>query len=260
MLAARGLSPRHKLGQNFLHDHNILGKLVDAAEVSSGDVVLEIGPGTGTLTETLVERGCEVIACELDTGLADLIEERLGSRVRLVRGDCMSKRTLNPEVLSAIDGRQFKLVANLPYQVASPLIVELFTHCKNCEGQFVTIQYEVAQRLLAQVDSEDWGVLSILVQRLADVELITKAPPTCFWPQPKVVSACVALFPNKNKSDIDDDEFATFVASLFAKRRKQIGTILGRRTILPEDISPDARPSTFTIEQLERLFKQVCSC
>lgn len=259
MLIARGLSPRHKLGQNFLHDHNILGKLVDAAEVSSGDVVLEIGPGTGTLTETLVERGCDVIACELDAGLADLVEERLGEQVTLIRGDCMSKRTLNSDMLDAIDNRPFKLVANLPYQVASPLMVELFTSCKNCEGQFVTIQYEVAQRLLAMVDSEDWGVLSILVQRLADVSLITKAPPTCFWPQPKVVSACVALTPNQNSSDIDDDEFATFVTSLFAKRRKQIGTILGREIALPEDVSQEARPSTLSIEQLERLFKQVTS-
>jgi len=257
MLTARGLSPRHKLGQNFLHDHNILGKLVDAAEVSSGDLVLEIGPGTGTLTETLVARGCEVIACELDSGLADLIEERLGNKVTLIRGDCMSKRTLNPDVLSAINHRPFKLVANLPYQVASPLMVELFTSCKNCEGQFVTIQYEVAQRLLADVDSDDWGVLSILVQRLADVALITKAPPTCFWPQPKVVSACVALLPKAERSDVDDERFSTFVTSLFAKRRKQLGTILGRGTELPEDVSPDARPSTLSIEQLERLFKHV---
>ena len=259
MLTARGLSPRHKLGQNFLHDHNILGKLVDAANVSDGDVVLEIGPGTGTLTETLVERGCEVIACELDVGLADLIEERLGEKITLVRGDCMSKRTLNPEVLSAIDERPFKLVANLPYQVASPLMVELLTSCKNCEGQFVTIQYEVAQRLLAAVDSKDWGVLSILIQRLADVSLITKAPPSCFWPQPKVVSACVGLLPKHETNDIDDDEFATFVTSLFAKRRKQIGTILGRGSALPDNVSQDARPSTLSIDQLEQLFKQVSS-
>ncbi len=259
MLIARGLSPRHKLGQNFLHDHNILSKIVDAANVSRGDVVLEIGPGTGTLTETLVERGCDVIACELDSGLADLIEERLGNNVTLIRGDCMSKRSLNAEVIDAIDNRSFKLVANLPYQVASPLMVELFTSCKNCDGQFVTIQFEVAERLLAAVDSSDWGVLSILIQRLADVSLITKAPSSCFWPQPKVVSACVALTPKRESRDIDDDEFAIFVTSLFAKRRKQIGTILGRETDLPNDVSPDARPSTLTIEQLERLYKKVLS-
>ena len=138
-------------------------------------------------------------------------------------------------------------------------MVELFTNCKNCEGQFVTIQYEVAQRLLAAVDSKDWGVLSILIQRLADVSLITKAPPSCFWPQPKVVSACVALLPKHETYDIDDDEFATFVTSLFAKRRKQIGTILGRGSALPDNVSQDARPSTLSIDQLEQLFKQVSS-
>lgn len=259
MLGARGLAPRHKLGQNFLHDHNILNKLIDAADVSEGDVVLEVGPGTGTLTETLVERGCDVIACELDEGLANLIDERLGNKVTLVRGDCMSKRAINPDLLSEINGRPFKLIANLPYQVASPLMVELFMRCNNCEGQFVTIQFEVAQRLLAEVDSKDWGVLSILIQRLASVSLITKAPPTCFWPQPKVVSACVSLIPKHASSEIDEDEFATFVTSLFAKRRKQLGTILGRQTVLPEDVSQDARPSTLTIEQLEMLFRKVHS-
>src|SRR5688572_24857373 len=112
LLAERGLTPRHRLGQNFLHDKNQLTKLVDAANVSSGDVVLEVGPGTGTLTEGLIERGANVIACELDEQLADLLHERLGSRITLIRGDALDKqRRLNPQVIEAINSRDFKLVA-----------------------------------------------------------------------------------------------------------------------------------------------------
>lgn len=254
MLQAYGLSPLHRLGQNFLHDHNILNKLVDASGVQAGDLVLEIGPGTGTLTETLLERGCKVVACELDRGLTDLLTDRFGDSITLIHGDCLTKKKLNPEVVEALGGRQWKLVANLPYQIASPLMVDLLSNHTNCLGQFVTIQFEVAQRLMAEVDSENWGVLSILVQRLAEVSLITKAPNTCFWPQPKIMSACVRVIPKNQASPIDAVAFAKFVTSLFAKRRKQLGSILGRSTALPEGISQDARPSTLTIEQLESLF------
>jgi 16S rRNA (adenine1518-N6/adenine1519-N6)-dimethyltransferase len=253
MLQAYGLSPLHRLGQNFLHDHNILNKLVDASGVQSGDLVLEIGPGTGTLTETLLERGCEVVACELDRGLTDLLTDRFGDDITLIHGDCLTKKHLNPAVVEALGERQWKLVANLPYQIASPLMVDLLANHTNCLGQFVTIQYEVAQRLMAEVDSGNWGVLSILVQRLADVSLITKIPNTCFWPQPKITSACVCVFP-KNQKRSSDEAFAKFVTSLFAKRRKQLGSILGRTTKFPDGISDESRPSTLTIAQLEQLF------
>ncbi|MDP7009515.1 MAG: 16S rRNA (adenine(1518)-N(6)/adenine(1519)-N(6))-dimethyltransferase RsmA [Phycisphaerales bacterium] len=254
MLEARGLSPRHRFGQNFLHDHNVLTKLVDAANIQKGDLVLEVGPGTGTLTETLLDRGCTVVACELDRGLAELLEERLGDSIKLIRGDCLVKRRLNQEVVEALGDRPWKLVANLPYQIASPLIVDLLVHHPNCMGEFVTIQLEVAQRLMAKVDSESWGVLSILTQRLADVSLIAKAPPTCFWPAPKVTSACVSVVRRECKAPKESESFARFVTKLFSKRRKQLGSILGRERELPNAISLEARPSTLTIAQLELLW------
>lgn len=254
MLSERGLSPRHRFGQNFLHDHNVLTKLIDAAQLSEGDLVLEVGPGTGTLTEALLEKGCRVVACELDRGLGDLVEERLGDSIQLIRGDCLTKRHLNEEVARAMGDAPWKLVSNLPYQIASPLIVDLMANHPHCEGEFVTIQFEVAQRLMAEVDSSDWGVLSILTQRLADVSLIAKVPPTCFWPPPKITSACVSIVRRETLPPEESESFAKFVTQLFTKRRKQLGAILGRDQVLPEGIDPSARPSTLTIAQLESLW------
>ena len=257
MLQERGLSPIHRLGQNFLHDQNILSKLVDASGVQKGDTVLEIGPGTGSLTEELLERGCDVVACEIDQGLATLLQDRLGQSIHLIHGDCLVKKKLHPEIVAALGDRSWRLVSNLPYQIASPLLVSLLSNHPNCLGSVVTIQQEVAQRLMAKVDTSAWGVLSILVQRLADVSLITKVPSTCFWPQPKVTSSCVKVIPHAKSKSQDNTEFGTFVTKLFAGRRKQLGTILGRDQKLPEGIFQDARPSTLTIAQLESLHESV---
>lgn len=257
MLAAKGLSPIHRLGQNFLHDHNILKKLVDFADLHEGDIVVEIGPGTGTLTEELLSRGCKIIACELDHGLSELLQEKFGDQICLIHGDCLRKKQLNPEIIDAVAHHHWKLVANLPYQVASPLIVELLSHYPHCEGLYVTIQLEVAMRLMAKVDDDQWGVLSILAQRSADIELITKVSHSCFWPEPKVQSACVAITPRNEKHQSNTEEFSTFVTELFSKRRKQLGSIVGRETQLPEGIDPQSRPSTLTIDQLEALMLAV---
>jgi|TARA_B100001964_G_C14252504_1_gene610617 16S rRNA (adenine1518-N6/adenine1519-N6)-dimethyltransferase len=257
MLDEYGLSPLHRLGQNFLHDHNILTKLVDASGVQEGDLVVEIGSGTGTLTEALLDRGCRVIACELDKGLTGLLRDRFGDSINLIHGDCLKKKRLNQEIVEAVGEEQWRLVANLPYQIASPLLVDVLVNHSGCLGQYVTIQYEVAQRLMAKVNSAQWGVLSILVQRNADISLITKVPNTCFWPQPKILSACVQVIPKKGIEPNQSDDFAKFVTMLFASRRKQLGSIVGRNAQFPEGVNPEMRPSTLTIHQLEELCAMV---
>ena len=254
LLAERGLAPRRRFGQNFLHDHNQLRRLVDAAELTSGASVLEVGPGTGTLTETLIETGVRVITSEIDTGLADLIQERLGDRVTLVRGDCLARgRRLAPELQAALGDAPFTLVANLPYQIASPLMIELLLHHPNCLGQFVTIQREVAERLTAPEGTRARGPLGILASTFGTVERIGDVPASCFWPQPKIVSSMVAIRPAR-RIDVDREAFARFVTMLFASRRKQLGRILGRDVELPEGIESTARPETLDNEQLLRLF------
>lgn len=258
LLAARGLRPKHRLGQNFLHDHNQIRKLLAAAHVRPGEVVLEVGPGTGTLTEALVEAGAEVIASELDDDMADVVADRLGARITLVRGDCLDgKRAIAPSIVAAIAGRPYKLVANLPYGAATPLMALLLTDHPECLGQFVTVQREVAERLAADSGGKEYGPLSVLAQTLATVEIVSILPASCFWPAPDVVSAMIAIRPRGREAHgIEDPRgLSAFAARLFATRRKQLGTILGRSVVLPEGIDPQARPETLTPEQVVLLWR-----
>jgi 16S rRNA (adenine1518-N6/adenine1519-N6)-dimethyltransferase len=260
LLAARGIAPKHRLGQNFLHDKNQLARLLHAADVQPGDLVLEVGPGTGTLTEALIERGGIVIACEIDRDLAAILADRLGGRVTLIRGDALEKgRALNPDVAAAFGGRPFKLIANLPYQVASPLITTLLIGHQNCTGLFVTIQKEVAARLAAAPGTKAYGPLSIIVQSLATVDLIGIVPPSCFWPEPEVTSAMIAIRPRRGAqrpfaSGLDAAAFARYVTRLFTRRRKQLGTILGREREFPAGITADLRPEALAVDQLIALW------
>ena len=256
LLNARGLAPRRRLGQNFLHDHNQLRRLISAAAIQPDDLILEVGPGTGTLTEALLEAKAQVIACELDPGLGDLIAERFEDRITLVRGDCLERgRRLASELAAHLAGRPFKLVANLPYQVASALMIELLMHHPHCRGQYVTIQREVGDRLVAVPGTKERGPLGIIASSFADVERIGIVPATCFWPQPKVVSAMVSLIPKETHQLEDREPYAKFITGLFAARRKQLGRILGRNRQMPAGIDPSWRPEVLTNEQLLELFR-----
>jgi 16S rRNA (adenine1518-N6/adenine1519-N6)-dimethyltransferase len=275
LLAAHGLQPRHRFGQNFLHETTRIERLVDASGVTEGDLVLEVGPGTGALTEVLLARGCRVVACELDHGLADLIEQEIvpeaGGRLTLVRGDCLERgRRLAPAVREALGGEPFRLVANLPYQAASPLMAELAMHHPDCRGQFVTVQKEVADRLVAGPGGGGYGTLTAIVQAVAGVERLEVLPPGCFWPPPKVTSATLAVRPRADAEvpeairaslghgDREHREaFARFVTGLFSKRRKQLGSILGRDRAWPAGIDPEARPERLSPEELATLFSWV---
>lgn len=277
LLAERGLRPRKRFGQNFLHDHNLIRKLVHTArERTNTDIILEVGPGTGALTEALIETFREerthpaaIIACEIDRDLAALLRERLDDSITLLECDCItSKRELNPELVQAIAGRPFALVANLPYNIASPLIAGLLIDHANCAGMFITIQKEVADRLVAKPSTKAYGPLTIIVQAFARVERIATVPATCFWPRPEVTSAMLAITPRAHEedgahahqemSDAPPDDaraFARFVTQLFSKRRKQLGSILGRHSPLPDGVHPDQRPEELTIEQTWALFR-----
>ena len=250
LLDAHGVRPRHRLGQNFLHDHNQLRKIVEASGIDEGDLVLEIGPGTGALTEALLEAGAEVISCEIDPVMHDIVNQRLGDRVQLVLGDCLDKsRRLSPEILSILGDRPFRMVANLPYHAATPLMVDLMVRRPTCLGQVALIQQEVAERLLSPPGSRTYGLISILTGMLSEGRRVAVVPPGCFWPQPKVTSAVVSITPRRDHGITDPEAFADFVGEVFRNRRKQLGTILGRDRI-PANIDPTQRPEQLLPEEL----------
>lgn len=261
LLDARGMAPRKKLGQNFLLDHNLIRKLVDAAGVGENDLVLEVGPGTGALTDELLARGCEVVACELDVGLAALQRERQASaieqgRFSMIEGDCLAgKRGLNPAIIDALGGRPFSLVANLPYGAATPLMLALLCNA-GCRGQFVTIQREVAQRMLAGPGSKAYGSISVVAQTLAAVERVAVLPPECFWPRPEVTSAMVALRPIEGHGIADRAAFTAFCQRVFANRRKQLGKVLPG-VALPEGVPPTERAERLDVATIAGLYRSI---
>lgn len=234
LLARHGLRPQHQFGQNFLIDLNLMRKLIIAAELRENDVVLEVGPGTGSLTEILLESGASVIAVEIDRGFQVLLKEHFVEhpRLRLVCGDALeSKHSINAEALAALHffaratGGARKLVANLPYQIATPLMLELLIQDALPFERFVcTIQREVADRLVAQADTDQYGPAAIIAQTFSDVELIATLPPSAFWPAPKVASAFVRLVTHTRTamSGPARADFAAFVQRGFQQRRKML--------------------------------------
>lgn len=261
-------------------DQNLVRIVVDAGDIVPGDRVIEIGPGTGTLTEELLSRGAEVIAVEIDRDLAKLLRERFANepRLTLIEDDALAgKHELSPALLHAIDQHsptdqngdkngvvsrfyrddQLKLVANLPYNIASPLVVELLLY--GIELLAFTVQKEVADRLRAAPGSEAYGPLSVVVQTLADVEVLRTLPPQAFWPSPKIESALVRLKRN-DRAGASAIAFGQFVRHIFSFRRKTLSRALMQagydapRLLESTGLDAQARPEVFTPAQMLDLF------
>jgi 16S rRNA (adenine1518-N6/adenine1519-N6)-dimethyltransferase len=239
LFARRGIAPQHRYGQNFLIDLNLHELIVKTAEVGPDDVVLEVGPGAGALTALMARRGAAVVAVEIDPGMAALTAEAVAGmpNVRVLNADALAgKSTINPEVLDNVRAglavapeRKFKLVANLPYNIATPIVTNLLVHPELRPSRMVlTIQLELAERMLAKPEQEAYGALSILVQALADCTIVRTLPPTVFWPRPKVDSAIVAItpLPEKRAAIADVPWFHQVVRQVFLHRRKNLRRVL----------------------------------
>lgn len=259
-LDAHGCAPKKSLGQNFLIDRNLVSKLIDESGVGEGDLVVEVGPGTGTLTGALLGRGCAVIACELDDGLSRAIDERFGGndRFTLVHGDCLaSKRAISEDLVAAIGGRPFSLVANLPYQAGTPLLLTLLSAHPQCGVMAVTIQKEVADRLLAGPGSKLYGSISVVAQSAARVTRIANLPNECFWPRPNVTSAMVKIERLDVPLTAHIGALAEFCQKTFAGRRKQLAGLLKHigfpAVAWPENVSPTDRIEALPPERIVAL-------
>ena len=256
LLARHGLRPKHRLGQNFLHDLGYVQRIVEAAELHEGELVLEVGAGTGSLSEALLEAGARLVAVEFDRDLEPILRERFapfGERARLIIGDVLaSKHAINPEVIAAVGDEPFKLIANLPYNIASPLLVNLAMDHPGMGRGLVMVQREVADRLVAGPGSKTFGPLSVVVQAMCEVRRVMSLPPGCFWPPPKVNSAVVELVRRERALTDDPHALARFTQTLFQKRRKQLRTILGD-VAMPAGVEPTARPESLTVEQIIEL-------
>lgn len=241
LFASRGIRPHRKLGQCFLIDLNVMDLLVRAAELGKEDTVFEVGTGTGSLTSRLCAAAGAVVSVEIDLDFYTLASEGLVGRdnVVLMRGDILrNKNALNEEVLATLDDVQkrsgsarFKLVANLPYAVATPVMANLLLRDQPPERMVVMVQAEIAHRLVAEPGSKDYGALSVLVQALAEVSLVRdRLPPAVFWPRPQVDSAIVLVRPDESRRAIVGDplKLRHFLRDLYSHRRKNLrGALVG---------------------------------
>jgi 16S rRNA (adenine1518-N6/adenine1519-N6)-dimethyltransferase len=227
-----GLNPNKRHGQNFLIDLNLIQLLARTAAVGPNDVVLEIGTGMGSLTSLLAEQAAAVVTVEIDQFLHQMAREELErfDNVEMLKQDALkNKNLIHPNVMEAVkrhlaagENRIFKLAANLPYNVATPIISNLIREDLHPATLTVTIQKELADRLMASPGTKDYGSLSVGVQSLCDVELIRVMSPQVFWPRPKVDSAIVHLIHREKRRAMIPDlgYFHNFVRAMFFHRRK----------------------------------------
>jgi 16S rRNA (adenine1518-N6/adenine1519-N6)-dimethyltransferase len=260
LLADRGIQLTKSLGQNFLHDAHQLHRITAAAALTPGDKVLEIGPGLGPLTGLLLEQAGEVLALETDQRLVALLNERFAGspKLRLIHADALRWLREHPR-----DWRGWKLVSNLPFSVASPILVELAQAPRGPDRLVATLQLEVAQRLTAPPDSEHYGLLTLLVGLAYVPGPLFKIPGGCFFPAPEVMSACLTL--DRRPLPLLPAEqiraFARLTKLAFSQRRKKMIKLLKAAWPVPQleaafaelGLDPLVRGEKLSLDQFVRL-------
>ena len=224
ILSAFHLRASKRLGQNFLVDAGVVRAIVDAADLSPADTVLEIGPGIGTLTQGLAESGARIVAVELDKKLPAVLAETLKGydNVTVVPGDILKLDILR--ILNLGAGERFKVVANLPYYITTPILMALLEQHLPIERMVTMVQKEVAVRMTARPGSKDYGALSVAVQYHTDARIVMDVPPRAFMPAPEVTSAVIACRVRETPTVHPSDEklFFRLVRAAFGQRRKTL--------------------------------------
>lgn len=264
-----------KFGQNFLIDTHVLDKIISAAGITDEDLILEVGPGIGTMTQYLCEHARKVVAVEIDRNLIPVLEDTLSSydNVKVINADIL-KVDINKLVQEENGGRPIKVVANLPYYITTPIIMGLFESHVPIENITVMVQKEVADRMQEGPGTKNYGALSLAVQYYAEPYIVANVPPNCFMPRPKVGSAVIRLTSHEKPPVKVEDEAFMFqiIRASFNQRRKTLvnglynapGINVSKEEIVEAltkmGMPATVRGETFTLEQfatLSQLLKEV---
>ena len=263
-----------KFGQNFLIDTSVLERIMNAAEITKEDCVLEIGPGIGTMTQYLAERAKKVFAVEIDKNLIPILGETLAEydNVTVMNEDIL-KVDIERLVQEQNEGKPIKVVANLPYYITTPIIMSLFESKVPLHSITIMVQKEVADRMQEMPGSKEYGALSLAVQYYAKPEIVANVPPNCFMPRPSVGSAVIKLTRYEQPPVIVKDEKLMFqiIRASFNQRRKTLVNGLtnasflqvGKDEILQAldqmEQPASVRGETFSLEQFARLTNLLCT-
>jgi 16S rRNA (adenine1518-N6/adenine1519-N6)-dimethyltransferase len=257
-----------KYGQNFLIDTNILEEIIYSANITKDDFVLEIGPGIGTMTQYLCEAAKSVVAVEIDTSLIPILKDTLSAydNVEVMNADIL-KVDIERLAREKNNGKPIKVVANLPYYITTPIIMELFESRVPIDSITIMVQKEVADRMQVGPGTKDYGALSLAVQYYAKPEIVVNVPPSCFMPQPKVGSAVIRLTRHeKPPVDVEDEKLMfQIIRASFNQRRKTLANGLNnfpqirlskeqiQECILALGVPVTVRGEALTLEQFAQL-------
>jgi 16S rRNA (adenine1518-N6/adenine1519-N6)-dimethyltransferase len=257
----RNFRPRRSLGQTFLTDANIVAKIIEFAQLTGKQPVLEIGPGAGAVTRSLAASARRVLAIEIDPTLVEILRETVGEKVEVITADVLA---VDWQRLLGGEGR-WRVVANLPYAITGPSIVQLLAARKWIDRLVIMVQQEVAERLTAAPGGRQRGLLSVLVQATCEAKLVWRVARTCFWPQPQVDSALLTLDVRRPPLVSDDLEpfFFRVVRAGFGTRRKTLLNALAyglgstkdeaRSLLSGGEIDPERRAETLSEMEFLRL-------
>jgi len=259
LLERLGSSPKKSLGQNFVADPNLVRRIARESEVGPGDYVVEVGPGLGSLTLALEETGARVLAVEIDRAFAGLLPSIVQSpRTTVIEADALDLGWAAQIPSDSV------LVANLPYNIATPLILDVLDHVPAITRMVVMVQREVADRLVARVGDEAYGIPSVKVAYWAGARTIMRVPPDVFYPRPNVDSAVVRIERKQAVADVDRTVLFELVRKSFGQRRKMLRrSLAGLVTEAQFDnagVRPEQRPEELDVEVWCRLAAAVAAC
>ncbi len=256
-------APRKSLGQNFLQDPNIINKIVASLNIQNEDIVIEIGPGRGALTELILPQAKQLHLIEFDRDLVAYWEQRAKSQNSLiVHGEDILKFDLTELIDSVVNngGGPIKVIGNLPYNISSPVLFHLMQYADSFKSQVVMLQKEVVERMEANPGNKQYGRLSVMLQQRYTIEHLFNVPATAFFPAPKVESAIARLAPREKQAAFEIDDHAAFaklVKQAFSQRRKTLRNtlkgLLDENQMASLDIDPSARAETLSVNDFCRL-------